>query len=187
LWSLPFRPNTETESSTTSISWLPTINSRAQTLLTDGKSEPAEWNKSTTMSLGNITAAGTSGETNRGLTTQPTITMGSILVSTRKSKPKVTTRRPTTRFRLSQMSTTTEVVTESAFALQTTSSCLNVTEYKITDGDLIALNETDKNRLRKLCWETMFGQELVKLTVMDFVLVVASTLGGDFIRALIVR
>ena len=51
----------------------------------------------------------------------------------------------------------------------------------------MTLNESEKNRLRKLCWETMFGQELVKLTVMDFVLVVASTLGGDFIRALIVR
>lgn len=71
--------------------------------------------------------------------------------------------------------------------MPTFGSCQNVTEYKITDEDLIALNETDKDRLRKLCWETMFGQELVKLTVMDLVLTVISTLISDFIRALIVR
>lgn len=32
------------------------------------------------------------------------------------------------------------------------------------------LNASTKLELRKLCWETMFGQELVKLTVMDLVI-----------------
>ncbi|XP_055598956.1 transmembrane channel-like protein isoform X2 [Uranotaenia lowii] len=41
--------------------------------------------------------------------------------------------------------------------------------------------------LRTLCWETMFGQELVKLTVMDLLVTVISTLVLDFLRAIFVR
>ena len=45
----------------------------------------------------------------------------------------------------------------------------------------------EKIRLRKLCWETMFGQELVKLTVMDTVFTLLSIFIGDFARSLLLR
>ncbi len=45
----------------------------------------------------------------------------------------------------------------------------------------------EKLHLRKLCWETMFGQELVKLTVMDTVFMLITTFIGDFLRAFILR
>uniref|UniRef100_A0A182T1E0 TMC domain-containing protein n=1 Tax=Anopheles maculatus TaxID=74869 RepID=A0A182T1E0_9DIPT len=41
--------------------------------------------------------------------------------------------------------------------------------------------------IRSLCWETMFGQELAKLTVMDLLVTIISTLILDFLRALFVR
>ncbi|KAK8777870.1 hypothetical protein V5799_020794 [Amblyomma americanum] len=53
--------------------------------------------------------------------------------------------------------------------------------------DLLRVDEHTKEKLRKLCWETMFGQEIVKITVMDLVMTIASTIITDFIRALIVR
>lgn len=58
---------------------------------------------------------------------------------------------------------------------------------RIDDDDLMLLDESDKETLRTLCWETMFGQELTKLTVMDFVLTAVSTVIGDFLRAVVVR
>ena len=45
----------------------------------------------------------------------------------------------------------------------------------------------EKLDLRKLCWETMFGQELVKLTIMDTVFFLLSILIGDFGRSLMLR
>ncbi|XP_075991461.1 transmembrane channel-like protein [Anticarsia gemmatalis] len=49
------------------------------------------------------------------------------------------------------------------------------------------LTKPTRKKLLKLCWETMFGQELVKLTMMDLVFVLLGTLFMDFFRALLVR
>ena len=43
----------------------------------------------------------------------------------------------------------------------------------------------EKLDLRKLCWETMFGQEMVKLTVMDMVVLFFTTIIGDLFRFII--
>jgi len=39
------------------------------------------------------------------------------------------------------------------------------------------LDSDTRLELRKLCWETMFGQELVKLTIMDLVSLIAVSIG----------
>lgn len=133
--------------------------------------------------------------------TTPSIRIGGINSIGKATTPKKKLdgrTRPTKRLKLSQLTSTTEMITEQVFGTlnrgdsksgKMMAPCrANFTEeYIITDEDLMSLNETEKDRLRKLCWETMFGQELVKLTVMDFVLTVISTLISDFIRALIVR
>ncbi|CAH1126454.1 unnamed protein product [Ceutorhynchus assimilis] len=49
------------------------------------------------------------------------------------------------------------------------------------------LNYTMNAKLRSLCWETMFGQELIKLTVMDLILTGFTTLMMDFFRGIFVR
>ncbi|XP_037079464.1 transmembrane channel-like protein 3 [Pollicipes pollicipes] len=63
-----------------------------------------------------------------------------------------------------------------------------------TPKDVALVRETSKLfnssvrlRLRKLCWETMYGQELVKLIIMDTVWTVASVVGMEFFRAVFVR
>ncbi|KAK0180995.1 hypothetical protein PV327_003319 [Microctonus hyperodae] len=61
-------------------------------------------------------------------------------------------------------------------------------EYtKVSLSAISGLNMTTKRKLRRLCWETMFGQELAKLTVMDLMLTIIATLGVDFFRAVFVR
>ncbi|XP_022253644.1 transmembrane channel-like protein 3 [Limulus polyphemus] len=60
-----------------------------------------------------------------------------------------------------------------------------------TEEDIVGLilqgDDSIKEQLRKLCWETMFGQELVKLTVMDLVMTIISIILMDFLRAVFVR
>lgn len=57
-------------------------------------------------------------------------------------------------------------------------SFLNEEKSAFINMDL--LNMSTKAELRKLCWETMFGQELVKLTVMDLVSRVFSAFHPNF-------
>ncbi|XP_045490237.1 transmembrane channel-like protein [Pieris rapae] len=72
---------------------------------------------------------------------------------------------------------------------------LNKTELTYVDSvyydkskrKMYNLTIATRKKLLKLCWETMFGQELVKLTMMDLVFVLLGTLFMDFFRALIVR
>lgn len=44
-----------------------------------------------------------------------------------------------------------------------------------------------QQKLRDFCWETLFGREMVKLTVLDLVFTIFTTLFMDFFRALFVR
>lgn len=57
----------------------------------------------------------------------------------------------------------------------------------ILDNKSLMLDYSNRSRLRSLCWETMFGQELVKLTVMDLLFTVASSLSMEFFRGIFVR
>lgn len=128
-------------------------------------------------------------------TYQTSISSGKPSVKTRG-----TTKRPKTTLPVdSKMFTTpTEFTTTTTFDADITTidygekttlrSCAEPEpKIPIDDDDLLLLDETEKETLRTLCWETMFGQELTKLTVMDFVLTAVSTVIGDFLRAVIVR
>lgn len=67
-----------------------------------------------------------------------------------------------------------------------TKTCPNITSVVPYNPDQ-NMNYTMKARLGSLCWETMFGQELIRLTVMDLVMTVVSTLAMDFFRGIFVR
>ncbi|XP_043784830.1 transmembrane channel-like protein 3 isoform X2 [Apis laboriosa] len=61
------------------------------------------------------------------------------------------------------------------------------TEDTNTISSLKELDLKTRKKLCHSCWETVFGQELVKLTVMDLIIIIANTLTIDFIRAVFVR
>ncbi|XP_043248682.1 transmembrane channel-like protein 3 [Colletes gigas] len=63
--------------------------------------------------------------------------------------------------------------------------CTTTTQDTIASSKVLDLKT--RKKLRRLCWETMFGQELAKLTVMDLVFTIVSTLGIDFFRAVFIR
>ncbi|CAH0703168.1 unnamed protein product [Spodoptera exigua] len=66
-------------------------------------------------------------------------------------------------------------------------TAIDVMYYDDNQRKMYNLSVPTKKKLLKLCWETMFGQELVKLTMMDLVFVLLGTLFLDFFRALFVR
>ncbi|XP_045784064.1 transmembrane channel-like protein isoform X2 [Maniola jurtina] len=70
---------------------------------------------------------------------------------------------------------------------QTNSTLRDIVYQDAYKRKMYNLTKATKKKLLKLCWETMFGQELVKLTMMDLVFVLLGTLFMDFFRALFVR
>lgn len=71
--------------------------------------------------------------------------------------------------------TTTDIVTYDTTSMEFDEwSNLNLSANatlprKVMDSIVGNMSEPEQLYLRRLCWETMFGQELVKLTVMDLV------------------
>ncbi|XP_050312328.1 transmembrane channel-like protein isoform X2 [Anthonomus grandis grandis] len=72
--------------------------------------------------------------------------------------------------------------------LTTPSSSTALASYNYNELDYgKMLNYTMNSKLRSLCWETMFGQELIKLTIMDLGVTAGSILFIDFFRGIFVR
>lgn len=65
------------------------------------------------------------------------------------------------------------------------SDCIEIPDFK--HQEILALNDTLRDKLKSLCWETMFGQEMVKIVVMDLVMTVVSAVSFEFMRACFVR
>lgn len=63
--------------------------------------------------------------------------------------------------------------------------CIEIPDVK--HQEILGLNSTFKDKLKTLCWETMFGQEMVKIVVMDLVMTVVSAVSFEFMRACFVR
>ena len=71
----------------------------------------------------------------------------------------------------------------------TTTQCLpeTTTVFTYTADDLLQLSKEERASLRDLCWETMFGQELAKILVMDTLIAIVTTIIFDYGRAVFVR
>ncbi|XP_073976381.1 transmembrane channel-like isoform X3 [Rhodnius prolixus] len=80
---------------------------------------------------------------------------------------------------------------EADTTLSPNTDILDVTEPDAPVQDLSSqihvLDPETRKKLRNLCWETMFGQELVKLTIMDLMITITSIMIMDFMRAVFVR
>ncbi|XP_062710606.1 transmembrane channel-like protein [Aedes albopictus] len=83
----------------------------------------------------------------------------------------------------------TTISTENHITLDTAIKVDEITLAPNTDFPMQSSREGKfKNAdIRTLCWETMFGQELAKLTIMDLLMTIFSTMTLDFMRALFVR
>lgn len=64
---------------------------------------------------------------------------------------------------------------------------INITDIEELQRRSKYLPEKAQLRIRNLCWETMFGREILKLNVMDILLFGISVFCMDFLRALFVR
>ncbi|XP_066151559.1 transmembrane channel-like protein [Euwallacea fornicatus] len=85
---------------------------------------------------------------------------------------------------------TTEAATEDyckIYCANPTSVAMVVPSTAAPTINSVPLNYTMKAKLRSHCWETMFGQELIKLTVMDLIMTGLSILMIDFFRGIFVR
>ncbi|XP_050515872.1 transmembrane channel-like protein isoform X2 [Diabrotica virgifera virgifera] len=68
-----------------------------------------------------------------------------------------------------------------------TQVCTEVYEPRSLGNLETGMNYTMKARFRSLCWETMFGQELIGITVWDLIMTIVPSLGMDFFRGIFVR
>ncbi|XP_056629914.1 transmembrane channel-like protein [Diorhabda sublineata] len=67
------------------------------------------------------------------------------------------------------------------------SNCTKICDDLGIENLETGMNYTMKARFRNLCWETMFGQELMSITVMDLIMTIVPSLGMDFFRGIFVR
>lgn len=87
------------------------------------------------------------------------------------------------------ITSTTSLISTTTSAPEVTTQCLpeTTTVFTYTADDLLKLSKEERASLRDLCWETMFGQELAKILVMDTLIAIMTTIVFDYGRAVFVR